>query len=200
MAEGRINRREMILQTLAQLLEETPNQRITTAGLAKQVGVTEAALYRHFPSKRKMFDGLINFAEDAVFARCPQILESESDPRERLAQLSRLLLVFAERNPGIVRVLNGSALNGEDDQLQARAAHFFERFEMQLRQVLKLGEIEQKLTPQGSYGQGAAVLMAQLEGRIQRFTRSGFKHKPTNDWDRLWPQMLEMVYGEMEVA
>ncbi|TVP57610.1 MAG: nucleoid occlusion factor SlmA [Halomonadaceae bacterium] len=200
MAEGRVNRREMILQTLAQLLEDTPNQRITTAGLAKQVGVTEAALYRHFPSKRKMFDGLINFAEDAVFGRCPQILESEPDVRERLALLTRLLLVFAERNPGIVRVLNGSALNGEDDQLQARASQFFERFELQVRQVLKLGDIEQQQTPQGSYGQGAAFIMAQLEGRIQRFTRSGFRHKPTSDWDRIWPQVLEVVYEELEVA
>ncbi|MDX1587577.1 MAG: nucleoid occlusion factor SlmA [Oleiphilaceae bacterium] len=200
MAEGRVNRREMILQTLAKLLEEAPNQRITTAGLAKQVGVTEAALYRHFPSKRKMFDGLINFAEEAVFARCPQIMETVADPRERLAQLSHLLLVFAERNPGIVRVLNGSALNGEDDQLQSRAAHFFERFEMQLRQVLKLGELEHKLVPSGSYGQGAAFLMTQLEGRIQRFTRSNFKHKPTQDWDRTWGHVLEMVYSETEVA
>lgn len=200
MVEGRVNRREMILQTLAQLLEDTPNQRITTAGLAKQVGVTEAALYRHFPSKRKMFDGLISFAEEAVFDRCPQIMESETDVRQRLGQLSQLLLVFAERNPGIIRVLNGSALNGEDDQLQARAAQFFERFEMQLRQVLKLGDIEQQQTPQGSYGQAAAFIMAQLEGRIQRFTRSGFRHKPTSDWDRTWPLMLEMVYEELAVA
>jgi len=200
MAEDRISRRDSILQTLAQLLEETPDQRITTAGLAEKVGVTEAALYRHFPSKRKMFEGLIVFAEDTVFGRCAQISATETDVRERLSQLARLLLVFAERNPGIVRVLNGSALNGEDAQLQTRAAQFFERFETELRQVLKAGDIEQGQQPRVSYGYSAGFLMAQLEGRIQRFTRSGFRHKPMADWETSWEDLLLTVYGEAVAA
>ena len=56
------NRREEILQALAEMLESNDgSSRITTAKLAKQVGVSEAALYRHFPSKARMFEGLIEF-------------------------------------------------------------------------------------------------------------------------------------------
>ena len=60
-ATKRSNRKEQILQALAQMLETNLGQRITTAKLAAEVGVSEAALYRHFPSKARMFEGLIEF-------------------------------------------------------------------------------------------------------------------------------------------
>ena len=178
--------RERILQSLAQLLETAPEKRITTAGLAREVGVTEAALYRHFPSKRKMFEGLIEFAEETVFGRCQTVLANQSDVRTRLGQLTSLLLIFAERNPGICRVLTGAALNGEDHQLQLRASHFFDRFETELRQVLKNGEIEQQVRPLPDASRAAAFLMTHLEGRIQRHTRSGFQHPPHHNWEDSW--------------
>ena len=61
------NRRQQILEVLAHELETNPGLRITTASLASAVGVSEAALYRHFASKAKMFEALIDFAEETVF-------------------------------------------------------------------------------------------------------------------------------------
>lgn len=107
MTDQKPSRREAILHALVELLETDPGARITTAGLAKSVGVTEAALYRHFPSKRKMFEALIEFAEEAVFSRCQVILQEQEDVRVRLQQLVHLVLVFAERNPGLCCVLTG---------------------------------------------------------------------------------------------
>ena len=56
-ATEKMSRRDQILQALAHMLESNPGGRITTASLAKEVGVSEAALYRHFPSKAKMVEG-----------------------------------------------------------------------------------------------------------------------------------------------
>ncbi len=70
------NRREEILQSLALMLESSDgSQRITTAKLAASVGVSEAALYRHFPSKTRMFDSLIEFIEDSLITRINLILK-----------------------------------------------------------------------------------------------------------------------------
>src|SRR5690554_777409 len=91
------SRREAILHALLELLEKDPGARLTTSVLAKSVGVTEAALYRHFPSKRKMFEALLEFAEEAVFSRCQVILQEQEDVRVRLQQLVHLVLVFAEQ-------------------------------------------------------------------------------------------------------
>lgn len=188
------SRREAILQSLVSLLEKDPGARITTAGLARSVGVTEAALYRHFPSKRKMFEALIEFAEDAVFTRCQTILTEQTDVQIRLYQLLQLVLVFAEKNPGLCSVLTGDALMGEDEKLRRRASQFFERLETQLRQILKDGELRQGKRPEPSATRVADWLMVMLEGRIQRFVRSSFERPPTAHFEEQWAQVSLSVW------
>ncbi|WP_337956174.1 nucleoid occlusion factor SlmA, partial [Marinobacter subterrani] len=195
MTDQKPSRREAILHALVELLETDPGARITTAGLARSVGVTEAALYRHFPSKRKMFEALIEFAEDAVFSRCQVILQEQEDVRVRLQQLVHLVLVFAERNPGLCCVLTGDALMGENDNLRKRASQFFERLETQVRQTLKEGEIRQGLRPRTSAARGADYVLVFVEGRIQRFIRSSFSRLPSTDFDESWGLVAEGVWG-----
>ena len=195
MSKPKPSRRDSILQALVELIQSDPGARITTAGLARTVGVTEAALYRHFPSKRKMFEALIEFAEEAVFSRCQVILQEQDDVRVRIQQLVHLVLVFAERNPGLCSVLTGDALLGEDEALRKRASQFFERLETQIRQALKEGEIRQGLSPRTTSARGADFLMVFLEGRIQRFVRSSFSRLPTADFDEAWGLVSESVWG-----
>ncbi|MBQ0831722.1 nucleoid occlusion factor SlmA [Marinobacter sp.] len=189
------SRREAILHALLELLENDPGARVTTSVLAKSVGVTEAALYRHFPSKRKMFEALLEFAEEAVFSRCQMILQEQEDVRVRLQQLVHLVLVFTERNPGLCCVLTGDALVGENDALRKRASQFFERLETQVRQTLKEGEIRQGLRPRTSATRGADFVLVFMEGRIQRFIRSSFVRLPTADFDENWGLVAEAVWG-----
>lgn len=195
MTDQKPSRREAILHALVELLETDPGARITTAGLAKSVGVTEAALYRHFPSKRKMFEALIDFADEAVFSRCQVILQEQEDARARLQQLANLVLVFAERNPGLCCVLTGDALMGENEALRKRASHFFERLETQVRQILKEGEIRQGLRPRTSATRGADFVLVFVEGRIQRFVRSSFSRLPSTDFEESWGLVSEGVWG-----
>ena len=195
MSKPKPSRRDSILQALVELIQSDPGARITTAGLARTVGVTEAALYRHFPSKRKMFEALIEFAEEAVFSRCQVILQEQDDVRVRIQQLVHLVLVFAERNPGLCSVLTGDALLGEDEALRKRASQFFERLETQIRQALKEGEIRQGLSPRTTSARGADFLMVFLEGRIQRFVRSSFSRLPTTYFDEAWGLVSESVWG-----
>ncbi|SFR82110.1 transcriptional regulator, TetR family [Marinobacter daqiaonensis] len=194
MTDSKPSRKESILQALAEMLENDPGARITTAGLAKAVGVTEAALYRHFPSKRKMFEALIEFAEDTVFSRCQVILQEEQDVRVRLQQLTRLVLIFGERNPGLCRVLTGEALVGENEALRKRASQFFERLETEIRQILKEGEIRQGLRPHPSVIRGADWVMTFIEGRIQRFTRSGFSRLPSAEIEAQWQMLVRDLW------
>ncbi|MDX1555413.1 MAG: nucleoid occlusion factor SlmA, partial [Xanthomonadales bacterium] len=134
---ARSNRRQEILEALARELESNPGTRITTASLARAVGVSEAALYRHFASKAKMFEGLIDFAEESVFSLVNKVLEQEKDVVVRCEKIITVLVTFAERNPGISRVLIGDALVGENERLRKRVSQFFDRLETQLKQVLR---------------------------------------------------------------
>ncbi|MEZ5503001.1 MAG: nucleoid occlusion factor SlmA [Halioglobus sp.] len=183
-------RRQQILEALAKMLEANPCNRITTAGLARQVGVSEAALYRHFPSKTKMFEGLIEFIEDTLFSRITIILGEEQTAAQRCEKMLMLLLVFTERNPGLTRILTGDALAGETERLHQRVAQLFDRFETQLKQVIREAEIREGLRPSIPLPAAANLLMATAEGRISQYVRSGFRRVPTADWARQWELLM----------
>jgi TetR/AcrR family transcriptional regulator len=183
-------RRQQILEALAQMLEANPGNRITTAGLAKQVGVSEAALYRHFPSKTKMFEGLIEFIEDTLFSRINIILGEEQTAAQRCEKMLMLLLVFTERNPGLTRILTGDALTGETERLHQRVGQLFDRFETQLKQVIREAELREGLRPSIPLPAAANLLMAAAEGRISQYVRSGFQRLPTAEWARQWELLM----------
>ena len=180
------NRKQDILEALAQELQANPGGRITTASLARAVGVSEAALYRHFPSKARMFEGLIAFAEESIFSRVNQILDEEKNTQARCAKILYLLLGFAERNPGITRVLLGDALVGENERLYERIQLFFEKLQTQFRQVFRevqlRGDAELGIPPEAA----AQFLVAYIEGRMQQYLRSRFAVSTLASWDSDW--------------
>ncbi|GHC24638.1 nucleoid occlusion factor SlmA [Aidingimonas halophila] len=181
------NRREEILQALALMLEEDSGKRITIASLARQVGVSEAALYRHFPSKARMFEGLIEFIEDTLFERIRRILDNTPEALPRCQQILTLLLAFTEKNPGLSRLLGGDALTGETARLRLRIHQLFERLETQLKQVLREAEVREGRRPTLPASQIANLLLAHVEGRITQFVRSDFRRRPTEYWEDQWP-------------
>jgi TetR/AcrR family transcriptional regulator len=189
-------RRQQILEALARMLEANPGNRITTAGLARQVGVSEAALYRHFPSKTKMFEGLIEFIEDTLFSRVSIILAEEQTAAQQCEKMLMLLLVFSERNPGLTRILTGDALAGETERLHQRVAQLYDRFETQLKQVIREAEIREGLRPSIPLPAAANLLMAAAEGRICQYVRSGFLRSPTADWARQWELLMGGFFRE----
>ncbi len=180
------SRRQQILEALAHELETSPGERITTAGLARAVGVSEAALYRHFPSKARMFEGLIEFIEETLFGLINRILAEESEAVRRCEKILMLLLGFADRNAGMSRILMGDALIGEQDRLRVRIAQLYERLEMQLKQVLREGELKGELRLGDRVAPLAGLLLAVAVGRIHQFVRSGFTHSPLQHWETQW--------------
>ena len=169
-------RRTQILQTLAQMLEQPGAERVTTALLASKLGVSEAALYRHFASKAQMFEGLIDFIESSVFTLINQIMERDADAAQKAARMVTVVLQFGEKNPGMTRVMVGDALVFENDRLQQRMNQFFDRIESSLRQVLRdAAQAQQSATPTVDAQVRAALLVSFVQGRLQRHARSGFK-------------------------
>jgi len=183
------NRKEQILQSLAQMLETNPGQRITTAKLAAEVGVSEAALYRHFPSKARMFEGLIEFIEDTLLSRINIILDNEKDTQSRMYNILMLLLGFAEKNPGITRILTGDALQGEQERLRTRIQSLFEKLETQFKQVLRERKLRESKTFAIDESHLANLFLAFVEGKMNQFVRSDFKQKPTASFESQWQQL-----------
>jgi TetR/AcrR family transcriptional regulator len=189
--DNSIGRQEQILQALATMLEAAPLEKITTAKLAAHVGVSEAALYRHFPSKAKMFESLIAFAEETLFVRIHRISEQHADAVSQCHHLLRLFLEFCEKNPGITQVITGRGLMGEASKLHDRVSQLYDRLETQLRQYLREAELRDGLRPRMPVSSAANLMLTSAEGKISQFCRSGFKRRPTEDWEAQWLALTE---------
>jgi TetR/AcrR family transcriptional regulator len=188
------SRKEQILQSLATILEQSPGGRITTAGLAKHVGVSEAALYRHFPSKAKMFEALIEFIENTIFSRINQIMNEEMEAEKRCEKILGLILTFCERNPGITRILTGDPLAGETERLRQRVTQLFDRIEAQLRQIIREMPMRGDHSTSTDPIIAANLLLSLAEGRIGQYVRSDFERKPTTEWDAQWQVVREGLF------
>lgn len=177
-------RRTQILQALATMLEQPGAERVTTAALAQHIGVSEAALYRHFASKAQMFEGLIEFIEQSVFGLINQITQREPEGSAQARRIVTVLLQFAEKNPGMARVMVGDALVYENERLQQRMNQFFDKVEAALRQTLRDAATQQAVaTPSAQAQVSASALCAYALGRIQRYARSGFKRSALEHLD-----------------
>lgn len=191
----RPSRKQDILESLAKMLEDQPGERITTAKLAEAVGVSEAALYRHYPSKAKMFESLIVYIEDSLFSRIKQIIEEETSCQEQCRKICALVLVFAEKNPGLCRILTGEALSGDISKLRARMEQLFDRLNTQIKQLVREAEIKENFRPEVPVQAMAGLLTAVLEGRIVQYVRSDFRIKPSSDWNEQWQALAVSLFA-----
>ncbi len=186
------NRKQDILENLALMLEQDLSERITTARLAKQVGVSEAALYRHFPSKARMYESLLDFCEDAIFTRINQISSDSQSSLDKFNIISQLVLGFCQRNPGISRLLTGEVFLGETERLKDRISQFFDRIELAFKNIHRDNAIKNKESTNDSAAI-AKLLTSVVEGRVQQFVRSKFRIKTTEQWDVQWRILLNGI-------
>ncbi|MEK6735840.1 MAG: nucleoid occlusion factor SlmA [Pseudomonadota bacterium] len=190
-------RKHQILQALAALLESPHRIKITTAALAAQLGMPESSLYKHFSSKSKMFEALIEFIEQTLFALINKILQEEECGEKQIERILVLLLGFSQRNPGMTRILIGDALVTENECLQLRINRLHDRLEATLKQALRFAMTEQKISATLDVSAQAELLMCYVVGNWFQFVKSGFKRDPLENWAAQRPVLFPReLYGE----
>ena len=193
MSEKTGERKHQILQMLAQMLENPAGEKVTTAALAARLSVSEAALYRHFRGKAEMFEGLIEFIEQTLFALINKITGEDKSGLRQLEAIMGVMLAFAQKNRGMTRVLVGDALVNEDDRLQTRINQLHDRLEAALKQALRFGVSQQEIAQEVDISAQANLLMSFVTGRWHQFAKSGFKRDPVELWAKQWRQLMEGV-------
>jgi TetR/AcrR family transcriptional regulator len=176
------DRKNIILQALAGLLEERNLSKITTSLLAEKSQITEAALYRHFPSKRAIYAELFSFCDDAIFTKCGELKKADLNSKEKVKNAFLFFMIFIEKNKGFARLLSREALSSDEQNVTDSVNQFFERFELSIKQMLS--EDTDKLITQP--GISAQLIVTCLEGNVGRYIRSKFKDSPSSYIDNIW--------------
>ena len=168
-----------IMQNLAKMLGEKGPVKITTSLLSKECGITEAAIYRHFPSKRKIYSGLVDFCEQNIFDLISNINSSDGHELEKTKKILILLVTFSEKNPGLARLLTREAFSVDETSLDERIGQMMSKIELLIKQNLQKYEQETKKKLALPTASAANLLLACSEGIIQQFVRSGFQDSPS---------------------
>ena len=184
------DRKNIILQSLAGMLEERNLSKITTALLAEKSNITEAALYRHFPSKRSIYAELFSFCDDAIFAKCNELKKGKLSSKNKAKSAYMFFMIFIEKNKGFARLLSREALSASEQNVSDNVNQFYERFELILRQMLK--EDTSNLTTQP--GISAQLIVTSIEGNIGRYIRSKFKVSPSTYVENVWELLSISIF------
>ena len=168
-----------IMQSLATMLAEKGPVKITTSLLAAECGITEAAIYRHFPSKKKIYSGLVDFCEQNIFDLIANINSFESGEMDKVKKILILLVTFSEKNPGLARLLTREAFSVDETSLDERIGQMMTKVELLIKQNLQRYEQETKKKLGLPTASAANLLLACSEGIIQQFVRSHFKDSPS---------------------
>jgi len=176
------DRKNIILQALAGLLEERNLSKITTSLLAEKSEITEAALYRHFPSKRAIYAELFSFCDDAIFKKCGELKKTDLSSKEKVKNAFLFFVLFIEKNKGFARLLSREALSSDEQNVTDSVNQFFERLELNIKQIL--AEEANKLIAQP--GISAQLIVTLLEGTVSRYIRSKFKESPSSYSENIW--------------
>ena len=176
------DRKSIILQSLAGLLEERNLSKITTSLLAEKSEITEAALYRHFPSKRAIYAELFSFCDDAIFSKCGELKKTDLSSKEKVKNAFLFFVLFIEKNKGFARLLSREALSSDEQNVTDSDNQFFERFELSIKQMLS-EDTDNLITQPGI---SAQLIVTCLEGNVGRYIRSKFKDSPSSYIDNVW--------------
>ncbi len=188
-------RRQQVLTVLTHMLHsERGMERMTTARLAQAVGVSEAALYRYFPSKTKMFEALLDNIEANLFSRIDQASTIEISTTNRIRDILQMIFDFARKNPGMTRILTGHALMFEEAKLQARVAQFFDRLEMRFFNILQMRKRRENRSFSVDERTIATYLVTLCEGQFMRYVRTNFRHTPNQGFEQQW-RLIEALFA-----
>ena len=193
MKENKVSRKIQIMQTLAEMLEEKEPVKITTAELARRTNITEAAIYRHFPSKRKIYEEMVIFFESSIFPRIESMKQNHAND-EIPGLIVTLILTFLETNKGFAKIINKQALTAAEAKIDDKISLILEKLNVEIKQSFQTYERETKKKLALNSTNSSDLLMACMEGQIQAFIRSNFKKNPVSSWQEHWQLLRKIIF------
>ncbi len=193
MKENKVSRKIQIMQTLAEMLEEKEPVKITTAELARRTNITEAAIYRHFPSKRKIYEEMVIFFESSIFPRIESMKQNHAND-EIPGLIVTLILTFLETNKGFAKIINKQALTAAEAKIDDKISLILEKLNVEIKQSFQSYERETKKKLALNSTNSSDLLMACMEGQIQSFIRSNFKKNPVSSWQEHWQLLRKIIF------
>lgn len=180
------SRKEQIALTAIDIISEGGTQNLSMIKIAERIGVTDAALYKHFKSKNEMLLFMVDLIEEMLITRMKEHSKNFEDPFERLRNILSFQFRFIEENRGIPRILFSEALQFKEKDLTSKIANILNQYLSLVKRTIldakKLGSIKSSLDADTL----AVIFMGMIQSTVILWTLGGCKMSLEQKEKSLW--------------
>lgn len=166
-------RRELTVETVIELAAEQNPSDITTAAIARRMGLTQGALFRHFPSKDAILQAVMEWVSERLLARVEAAATAAPSPAAALEAVFMTHVEFVARHPGVPRMLFGELQRAGDSAPKRLARTLLRRYGERLRQIIDAGKDEGSLDKTVETEAAVLLFIGSIQGLVMQSLLAG---------------------------
>jgi len=178
-------RREEILHVTMRLAEEIGPDRLSVQAIADEVGLTQPGIFRHFPTKKALWEAVAGEIAARMEAGWAAVCESTGDPLDRVTGLIAAQLHLIQTTPAIPAILFSRELHAGNDELRQAVLGLMGRYHDALTAALTAAQRAGQVVPDVDPGDAGFVLLSLVQGLAVRWSLSGRIFSLTEEGQRL---------------
>ena len=186
-------RRKQIIDAARKLIIKKGSEQLTVRGIAKEIGLTEAAIYRHFKSKREVLSFLVNNIMDSMLEGGESIAVRNSNSLETLGSILKQHLSDIEQRRGMSFQVIAEIISLGDKNLNQevyeKLTAYINRLRILLRQGVKTGCISNDL----DLNAAAMLLFGMIQGLVNIWALANYGFDLAEKYDSLWAICQEAI-------
>jgi len=166
-------RRAATVEAVVELAAEQNPADITTTAIAERMGLTQGALFRHFPSKDAILEATMSWVSDRLLARVDKAAESAGSPVAALQAIFMTHIDFVSRHPGVPRMLFGELQRAGETRPKRMAQTLIQRYGERLRDLLEAGKTCGELDAGLDTDAAAVLFIGTIQGLVMQSLLAG---------------------------
>jgi AcrR family transcriptional regulator len=191
--ENSMTRKQQIAQAAMEIISEEGMHNLVMVKIAKRIGVTDAALYKHFNSKDDMLLYMIEELEQSMVTKFIEHVGNIEDPFEKLHKLLSMQLEFIEQNKGIPRIIFSESLQQQNKTIKAKIENLLSNYLDMIRNILKSAEDSGHISEEIDIDATSTIFVGMIQASVIFWTLAHFSYSLKDKQASLWQEFRKII-------
>lgn len=166
-------RRAVTVETVVQLAAEQNPTDITTAAIAQRMGLTQGALFRHFPNKSAILQAVMAWVAERLLGRVDKAIAAAPSPLAALEAVFLAHIDFIVRHPGVPRMLFGELQRAEDSPAKQMVRSMIGGYSARVQGLIEQGKARGELAADLDAAAAATLFVGSIQGLVMQSLIAG---------------------------
>lgn len=166
-------RRAATVEAVVELAGEQNPTDITTAAIAQRMGLTQGALFRHFPSKAAILHAVMEWVAERLLGRVDKAIEAAPSPMAALEAAFMAHIDFVVQHPGVPRMLFGELQRAEESAAKRMVRTMIGRYSARLQRLIEEGKAQGELAADLDANAAATLFIGSVQGLVMQSLIAG---------------------------